>query len=93
MEDKETRVMDSKERERKLAQRGRKRLERQSNEKRRLERIKDKERKKLKRGNFTKENKESHKIVTKQAHAETDDESDKDFEDEKVTDGQSKRGM
>ena len=93
MEDKETRVMDSKERERKLAQRARKRLERerQSNEKRRLERIKDKERKKLKRGIFTKENKESHKIVTKQAHAETDDESDKDFEDEKVTDGQSKK--
>ena len=82
--------MDSKERERKLAQRARKRLERerQSNEKRRLERIKDKERKKLKRANLTKENEESRQIVTKQAHAETDDESDKDFEEEKVTDCQ-----
>ena len=90
MEDKETEVMDSKERERKLAQRARKRLERerQSNEKRRLERIKDKERKKLKRANLTKENEESRQIVTKQAHAETDDESDTDFEDEKVTDCQ-----
>ena len=45
---------NSNERERKLAQRARKRLERerQSNEKRRLERIKDKERNKLKRANL-----------------------------------------
>ena len=53
----ETFVMEdpnSNERESKLAQRARKRLERerQSNEKRRLERIKDKERKKLQRANL-----------------------------------------
>ena len=85
--------MDSKERERKLAQRARKRLERerQSNEKMRLERKKDKERKKGKRAHLTKENEVSHQIVTKQAHLETDNESEKDFEDEKVTDGQSKK--
>ena len=90
MEEKE---MDSKERERKLAQRARKRLERerQSNEKMRLERKKDKERKKGKRAHLTKENEVSHQIVTKQAHLETDNESEKDFEDEKVTDGQSKK--
>ena len=85
--------MDSKERERKLAQRARKRLERerQSNEKMKLERKKDKERKKGKRAHLTKENEVSHQIVTKQAHLETDNESEKDFEDEKVTDGQSKK--
>ena len=90
MEDKVTEMLDSKERERKLAQRARKKLERerQSNEKRRLERIKDKERKKLKRANLTKENEESRQIVTKQPQAETDNQSEKDFEDEKVTDGQ-----
>jgi hypothetical protein len=88
MEDNE---MDSKERERKLALRARKRLERerQSNEKMRLERKKDKERKKGKRAHLTKENEVSHQIVSKQAHLETDNESD--FEDEKVTDGQSKK--
>ena len=56
MEDHETEVMDSKKR----AQRARKRLERerQSDEKRRLERIKDKGRKILKRTKLIKESKE-----------------------------------
>ena len=85
MEDHETEVMDSKKR----AQRARKRLERerQSDEKRRLERIKDKGRKILKRTKLIKESKESKHNVSKQAHTKISDKSENNFEEEKITVG------
>ena len=87
MDDQETEVMDSKKR----AQRARKRLERdrQSDEKRRIERIKDKERKMLKRTQLIKESKESKHIVSKQVHTEISDKSDNNFEEEEITVGRS----